>query len=120
MKRIILSTNRVASCLNNTLKTKHYNKGSLVNVRTLLRVLISDDTSRESKKVFLNQLIDVSSEQTLVEIFSKIKNHTDLLRSLVDEVKQDLVSGEWDRKEREFEENFQKIQRRKDIIGGIE
>jgi hypothetical protein len=120
MKRITLSTNRVAVYLNSTLNTKRYKKGSQVNIRTIIRLLISENTDREKKKVFLNQLIDVSSDETLVEIFSKIKNHKQLLRGLVDEIKEDLFNGIWEQKEKEFEEFFKKIQRRKDIIGGIE
>jgi hypothetical protein len=118
MKKIALSSNRAATYINKELKT-NYTKGSVINIRTIIKLLLSDTTGRESKKVFLSEIIDVSNEDDLRAIFNVSKRRAKELKKLVDEVNDELLSGVWERQEREFEENYQKIIRRKDIIDNI-
>jgi hypothetical protein len=118
MKIIKLSSNRVASFLNTALATEKYSKGTGVHFSVLIKLIVSSDTPTESKKAFLCEFVDVADRNDLRYLL--VEQDIDEFKSLIYEINDEMLSGEWKTKEKEFEENYQKIRRRKDIIGGID
>jgi hypothetical protein len=113
-----ISSHRVAYHLNKLTNSTHYTKGSLVECRVIINILLSDQ-DRETKKVFFNEILDMChSMQGFYDFFENpiLKEE---IKSIVKELKKELESGEAQEKEREFEELYAKIQHRKRIIGDI-
>jgi hypothetical protein len=118
MRSIVITSHRVAYHLNKH-STTNYKKESIIECENILGLLLSDDTDHEEKKVFFNQIIDMCAESDFQILLEKSSGKIEEMMNLVKELQNELKSGEWERKEQEFEILFEKIQHRKKIIGDL-
>jgi hypothetical protein len=119
MRNVVISSHRVAYSLNKRSCTTRFKKGISVDCDLIVELFLSNETEYEDKKIFFSQIIDVCRDSEYEALLEKASDNREQMISLVNELQEELLNGEWVRKESEYETLYHKIEHRRKIIGEL-
>jgi protein gp37 len=114
---ISISTHRAADILSFALQTNYY-KGDDLTCDKFIQAMERTD-NEEHKKVLVNEVIDFMDKDDFDYYYKMTKRDRTLGIRLIQELNAEYTSGEWLRREVEYERIYERINHRRRIITDI-